>query len=286
MSAPENNGVILYRGPSMLDRAPIVVIATGLSDDSDNTKTGGLIQSWILVADIPPAEALHTGADVSICGDCPHRPRRLAPVTPDMRRREIKRAARAKARGAKSGKSPAVWTALQTRAEDRTCYVGMRAPASIWRAYQRGAYPIVAPALISDIFRGRRVRIGSYGDPAAVPIWVWQTLTARAHRVRTGYTHQWRDYPELAPYCMASADSPAERAAAKLLGFRVFRVREHGAPLLDGEISCPASAESGHVTTCDRCGLCAGTTIGSTRAPDISIFAHGAGANAFGGMSA
>ena len=39
------NGVILYEGPSMLDGAPIVVIATGIRTGSTNVKTGAMIQT-------------------------------------------------------------------------------------------------------------------------------------------------------------------------------------------------------------------------------------------------
>lgn len=67
------NGVILWEGPSRLDGAPIVVIATGLRKRSGNTKTGAMVQTWILRADVEPRDAVRTGADASICGDCPHR---------------------------------------------------------------------------------------------------------------------------------------------------------------------------------------------------------------------
>jgi len=62
--------MILYTGPSMLDGSPIVVIATA---GSNNVKTGPMIQTWILRADLDPVEAKHAGADSSVCGQCPHR---------------------------------------------------------------------------------------------------------------------------------------------------------------------------------------------------------------------
>lgn len=65
--------MIIYEGPSMLDGAPIVAVATGLGYASRNRKTGALVQIWILRADVPPVEAVRTGADASICGDCKHR---------------------------------------------------------------------------------------------------------------------------------------------------------------------------------------------------------------------
>ena len=42
------NGAILYCGPSLLDGSPIIVVITGLSGRSTNTKTGKMAQTWIL----------------------------------------------------------------------------------------------------------------------------------------------------------------------------------------------------------------------------------------------
>jgi hypothetical protein len=39
------NGAILYRGPSLLDGAPIVAIVTGLASTSANAKTGAMLQN-------------------------------------------------------------------------------------------------------------------------------------------------------------------------------------------------------------------------------------------------
>ena len=43
--ATNPNGRILYEGPSMLDGAPIVVIATGFAERTANAKTGSMIQT-------------------------------------------------------------------------------------------------------------------------------------------------------------------------------------------------------------------------------------------------
>ena len=63
--------VILWEGASLLDGAPIVAIATFASR---NAKTGDMVQTWIMRADMAPMDALASGDDVSICGDCMHRP--------------------------------------------------------------------------------------------------------------------------------------------------------------------------------------------------------------------
>jgi hypothetical protein len=61
---------IIYHGPSLYDGAPIVVIGTFTKS---NSKTGGVVQTYILRDDIDPRDASKGGQDVSICGSCPHR---------------------------------------------------------------------------------------------------------------------------------------------------------------------------------------------------------------------
>ena len=61
----------VYRGPSQLDGAPIRAI---LTRGSRNAKTGDMAQLHILVDDVAPHVATKTGADASVCGDCPQRP--------------------------------------------------------------------------------------------------------------------------------------------------------------------------------------------------------------------
>ncbi len=68
---------ILFEGRSLLDDNPIVVIMTGVGKNtkpSSNEKTGSMAQTYILRSDVPPIEAIKSGADASICGQCPHRP--------------------------------------------------------------------------------------------------------------------------------------------------------------------------------------------------------------------
>lgn len=61
---------IIYDGPSQLDGKPIVVLVSGVKTPSTNPKTGRMAQSWILRKDVHPHEAVQSGADSSICGDC------------------------------------------------------------------------------------------------------------------------------------------------------------------------------------------------------------------------
>ena len=70
----DSNGVLLWRGPSPVDGAPIMCILTGLQSPSVNGKTGPMLQTWIMREDIPPHHAQRGGEDSSVCGGCPLRP--------------------------------------------------------------------------------------------------------------------------------------------------------------------------------------------------------------------
>ena len=233
-------GYIAYEGPSLIDGKPIVVIVNKL-DGSDNEKTGAIVQSFIIRADVAPVEALKTGADESICGACPHRP--ILAKT--------------------NGQAP--------------CYVNVgRSVRAVYDAYKRGRYTRADAATIARALAGKIVRLGTYGDPAAAPVTMWAQITRYAAG-RRGYTHQWQradfDAAAWAPLVMASADSIDEAAKANLLGMRVFRV-SMGVDVQAGEAMCPASAEAGKRATCAKCTLCSGTSI---QARDVVIADHAVG---------
>jgi hypothetical protein len=69
--------MLVWQGVSQLDGVtPIVVLATFDTKhgaESSNEKTGAMVQTYILRADMSPMDALRAGADTAICGDCPHR---------------------------------------------------------------------------------------------------------------------------------------------------------------------------------------------------------------------
>lgn len=233
------NSVILWEGPSFFDgKTPIVVVATGLRRGSQNTKTGAMIQTWILRSDVHPHAAVVEGQDFATCGTCPHR--------------------------AGAG-----------------CYVDVaKAPASVWKAYRRGAIPHATDADRERI-RSMPLRIGSYGDPGAVPVAVWKLVVSDGQR-RTGYTHAWRTRPDLAPLCMASADSAAESHVARSQGWRTFRVvnphDDVDGAARPGEFECLSESRG---LSCVDCGLCHGSGEKAARA-SIFIAAHGKKASRVG----
>lgn len=236
------NSAIVWTGPSLINGEPIAIVVSGLVKASENGKTdGSMLQTWILPLSMRPDRAVARGRDVSVCGTCQHR---------------------SEASGGQG-----------------TCYVQVpRAPLSVWRAMigarlfaaqARGRAPTIwraGMALAGEALqRGRGLRIGSYGDPGATPSDIWQTLDGwrTDGATRTGYTHRWRERPDLRSLCMASVDTYAEAVEAESLGWRYFLASDGEAP--EGAVQCPASEEAGKVSTCGRCGLCSGSTVARGR---------------------
>lgn len=227
----KSNGAILYEGPSLLNGKPIVAIAIGFAKSSTNAKTSSMIQTYILSATDNPIDAVRKGTDASICGGCIHRRNPLTGL--------------------------------------RTCYVRIdTGPHNVYKAWKRGNYSKLATF---ESFLGRPVRFGTYGDPAAIPVAIWQNIAAYAS-MTTGYTHQWRSkkFVQLASFCQASVETANEVALANAKGFGTFRVLPVLEPVPSDAIHCPASAERGHLTTCKECGICDGYSQ-----KNVAILAHG-----------
>jgi len=225
---------IIYKGPSQLDGQPIVVIATY---SNRNRKTGAVVQTYILTLD-NPLEASKTGRDSTICGNCIMR----GTTTEDPKRKI---------------------------AVGRRCYVNLgQGVLIVFKAFERGVYPMADdPEDRTAIGAGRFVRIGTYGDPAAVPDEVWEDLIDEASN-HTAYTHQpgWR--PDIA---MQSADTYEQAQGFWAKGMRTFRVViDISAIDRTKETICPASKEAGRRVQCTDCKLC----NGSSKAKSIAIVEH------------
>jgi hypothetical protein len=242
-------GIILYQGASMLDGSPIVAIATKITRKSKNAKTGYMVQTFIIRSDIDPVKALRAGLDASVCGFCIHRPYLGG-----------------------------------------ACYVQVaRSVLSVYMAYKRGRYAQPGidydPRILPELFADRVFRLGSYGDPTAVPFQIWRAATLRV-KAKAGYSHQWRD-PRFAAFkllCMASADTARDHEDAIAVGWRPFRVRSEAEPMLPGEVRCPASKEAGYRTNCASCRACGGTEAKAKAS--ITIIAHGPTASRFAAAQA
>jgi len=236
------NSLILWRGPSALDGSPIRLVISGLTTPSTNPKTGDVLQTWILPDDLSPAEAVRTGQDRGVCGSCPHR-----------------------------------------HHTGGGCYVlPWQAPTTIWRSTE-GTLTLAEELSkgrsggflqkLEALTTGRTLRMGSYGDPTAVPAKTWQTLVEILNTSYTlGYTHQWSamclpedDLRWFRSRLQASTESDAGDREAQALGWSTFRIipADGQTPLNSRE--CPASTG----ISCDHCMACGANA-------NIYIRAHGA----------
>ena len=234
-------GFIIYQGKSLIDGKMIVVV---FLPKSKNKKTGNMCQVYILVMDIDPRIASKTGADYSICGNCKHR----GTPTNDPNR---------------------------SYAKGRTCYVNLaQGVLVVYKQLMKGAYPMVNNHKdIQSLGENQVIRLGTYGDPSAVPSYIWDSLLSKAKK-HTGYTHQSKiaSADVRADQCMMSADSYEESKQFWSKGFRTFRVLQKN-EVLDSknEVLCPASKEAGKRTTCEQCVLCSGSNI---NAKSVAIYQH------------
>lgn len=131
---------------------------------------------------------------------------------------------------------------------------------------------VAGVAEVAAALRGRTLRLGAYGDVAALPPELTRALAALVDGRVTGYTHAWRTRTDLARYCMASVHSLEEAREARSRGWRTFRMlAPDGEPVRGEEVACPAESRG---MECRHCMLCHG--VRSPREPrSITIPAHG-----------
>lgn len=146
------------------------------------------------------------------------------------------------------------------------CYVvAGQAPLAVWRKYVLGEEPVCG---VPDMPLG--VRVTAWGDPAMVPLEMWEQVLSRA-AFHTGYTHQWRGLDPLDwGWLMASVESVEDAELAWELGWRTFRIMEPDEkPDRSNEAVCPSV--NGDIQ-CFNCGLCCGTRQNKR---SIAIPVHG-----------
>lgn len=243
-------GYVVWRGNSPEDGAPLVCVATGFLRPSDNPKTGPMVQVYVIREDVNPAEAVKTGQSSSVCNSCP-----LQPALVKAAKEAAKRA------GMPAPELP-------------VCYVTSHyGPRSVWEAWKAGSYPAVTVRQFKRLFRGRKVRLGSYGNFSNVALGIVRAI-AKASAGWTLYEHNWRleRVQPMRALAMASVSTLAEKAEAKALGWRTFRVTRDANDVQADEVRCPASDEAGKKTTCERCRLCCGT---ERQAKSVVIMDHG-----------
>lgn len=150
-----------------------------------------------------------------------------------------------------------------------TCYLRWyQAPLSIWNCYKRGNYAHIGNDF--HLFDDASLRLGSAGDPAMVPGYVWSEPLLRSKN-HTGYTHQWRhDWAQhLKGLVQASCDGFADYLEATAHGWKTFLVVPKDTTNTVNAVHCAASKERGQKTNCETCHLCDGHTT------NVIIYAHG-----------
>ena len=147
-----NKRGIMFRSMSALTKTPVEILTvfTGFKG-SANRKTGNMVQSYILVADVEPVTAWKDGDDVAVCGTCALR---------------------------YTGK-PACYV---NKGHD---------PYAVWHACKRGSYLEVGKDVTFEeaiaFISGYKVRYGAYGDPSASPhiFGALQSHTGYTHQWKT-----------------------------------------------------------------------------------------------------
>lgn len=182
---------------------------------TSNVKTGDMVQTWILRSDINPVEASKLGEDSSICGNCPQR-----------------------------------------HYTGGACYVNIgQAPNQVYKSFLRGIYPVFDYDKHSQYITGRKIRLGAYGDPAAIPFNITERF-ARLGIGHTGYTHQANHKNFDSRYfslLMASADTPKQSLALQARGAKTFRIALEDDSLFDHESECFADSKGIQCADCLQC---------------------------------
>jgi len=233
--------LVVWRGTSPQNGAQIMLVVSGVKTKSQNDKTGVMAQASILLADMHPWEALETGADEAICGDCP----------------------------------------LRLNNGSRICYVNVLFNNGSQYKSVTKKQVVATPRQLAILlaYRQRGIRFGSYGDPGMLPFELINEVMTISGVNHTGYTHQWvqpwfdvRHFQ----YAMASIDDEntvellEELHGEDVRYYRLLSVINSN--VNSGEIMCPSDSDKRKTSgpkikgkfareiTCAECGLCAGSS--------------------------
>lgn len=157
-----------------------------------------------------------------------------------------------------------------------SCYVvEVWGPGNVWKAWKRGAYPMLP---INHRTFDKPVRLGAWGDPATMPDHILQTILDKATHGWTGYTHgmsgpgtrpaEWNRPVYKA--CMISTETLLHAEFLQRLGYRTFRILREGEPTTARELLCRNYTGG---LQCKDCKLCDGLVHNGAKSITIPI--HG-----------
>jgi len=212
------NGLILFKGKSLINNKKIVVIVTGLNAKTMNAKTGNMLQTWILYDDMEPHKAFKVREyGETVCGNCPH-----------------------------------------AGYNNNSCYVKwFHAPLNVYKAYKNnrydyfnGDYEIFRNKSIRFGSCGDPSLIPLYMVKKMID--VCKNHTGYTHQWSNNFAIRFKGL------FMASVDSFEEYLKASSLGFKCFYVKHESVEDPKNFIHCPASIERDQKTSCNLCNMCNG----------------------------
>jgi len=215
------------------------LVTTVITLQSKNSKTGNIPQVFYLPQE-KPTDAVKTGSDKSICGNCPLRPL-----------------------DAKSNNLP-------------TCYVNKgHGPNSIHKVLNN--LPLFRTLSLQQFKPIKAVRLGAYGDSASISKAKYLSIRKAVKSAFNlsdshllDYTHDWNNPKSnhLKTFAMASVETLKQAKKAWSNGWRTFRIIKDKSEITNNEICCPYSDKR---VQCLDCQLCNGNQI---NAKSICITAH------------
>lgn len=153
------------------------------------------------------------------------------------------------------------------------CYAQHGTPAmahsSMVKAYKKGKDYSLRTALNDRSVHAKSVRFAAIGDPASLGVAYIKKAVGFVKEQgldALGYTHFWKQHPELAGLLMASCDSLEDVDTALSMGFRATVVLpwDHGSADFETPggargVVCPAMTKG---LTCNECRICDGSKKG------------------------
>lgn len=161
----------------------------------------------------------------------------------------------------------------------RGCYVMTQwSVSAIYNKYKNGGYKKITDL---NIFKGRKVRWGSYGEG----ILCNYNLFKKINKISSGWTaythnHHLKKYQKYKQWMMASVENLQQAKECWKKNWRTFRIVKDIKEKTEFEVICPAQPAYFEIAkkkiTCEDCMLCCGNASKSPKS--IVIVAHGGAA--------